>query len=226
MTTAAGRRREERRDAVEVEPRLVERHPDDVDAAVLEQVEQRWEARVLDEDEVSGAQQRPRHEVEGVHGAVDDEEVVGGIRPVPRQLAAQLVEHGVVEVAARASPGRSGPRGRARGRAASALSGMPVDRSRLTGGLVPQGPGVALARRERSGPPSCPADRRSGSCPTGRAAATPRSPSSATSSAPRPPAGSGAAGRPAEGGVADRPGTRPGRGPWRSGRRDAPRGRR
>ena len=132
MKTAAGRRASGGLDGVEVEARLVERHADDLDPAVLEQVEQGREPRVLDEHEVTRAQQGAADEVEGVHGAVDDEEVVGGIRPVAGQLVAQLVEHRVVEVAARRRRvGQAGSTGTSGG--SSVLSGMPVERSRLTG---------------------------------------------------------------------------------------------
>ena len=98
------------------------------------------------------AQQRPRDEVERVHGAVDDERAPRRHTASPRQqLGAQLVEHRVVEVAARASPASVSADRTGTSAGSRALSGMPVDRSRADGGLVAQRPACSARRRGRVG---------------------------------------------------------------------------
>jgi hypothetical protein len=61
------------RDVVQLWTGGVEPHGLDRHAPVLEQVEQRGEARALNEYEVPRPQQCAGHQVEGIHGAVDHE---------------------------------------------------------------------------------------------------------------------------------------------------------
>ena len=168
--TAATGSRKRLGERVERQALVVDRHAHELDAHGLEQVDQGREARVLDDDAVTEAQGGPHDEVERVHGAVDDGEVVDGIRPVGAERLGELGHDGVVEVAAGrrasevscgedAAEARAAARGRAprstgRGRSpprarAPAGSGPPVGRALVQdGGAAP----AVGARRCRSAP--------------------------------------------------------------------------
>jgi hypothetical protein len=79
----------------------VQRDAHHLDRQRLEEVQQRREAGVLDDDPVAEPQEGPRHEVEGVHRAVDHGEPLGFVGPVTPEQLRQLREHRLLQIAAR-----------------------------------------------------------------------------------------------------------------------------
>jgi hypothetical protein len=69
-------------------------------SALVEEVQQRWKRRILDDDDVSEVNQRRRNLVDPVHGAIHHGELVGLVGPVEEENIGQVGYHVIIEITA------------------------------------------------------------------------------------------------------------------------------